>query len=125
MPGLYFYDREVTTIAENLAPSPRGELEITDLNRVYLERGKLCVQLWGRGTAWLDAGTHESLLQAGTFVEAIEQRQGTMIACPEEIAYKMGFIEAKQLEACANEMKNNSYGQYLFEVLKEDRSLWV
>src|SRR5690606_28581592 len=98
VPGLYFYDRQVTEIAEHLEPSPRGELEITDLNRVYQQRGTLRVQLWGRDTAWLDAGTHESLLQAGTFVEAIEQRQGTMIACPEEIAYRLGYIDEDQLE---------------------------
>ncbi len=126
VPGLYYYDRDVTSIAESLKPSPRGELEITDLNRVYQERGQLRVQLWGRGTAWLDAGTHESLLQAGTFVEAIEQRQGTMIGCPEEIAFRMGYIDADQLGELANEMKTNSYGQYLLDVLKEDgRRLWV
>ncbi len=119
VPGLYFYDKEVVNIAENLAPSPRGELEITDLNRVYLNRKKLSVQLWGRGVAWLDAGTHESLLQAQVFVQAIEERQGMMIACPEEIAYRMGYIDAGQLEALANEMKSNSYGQYLLQLLKD------
>ena len=98
VPGLYFYDEQVTEMAENLKPSPRGELEITDLNRIYMERGELNVQLWSRGMAWLDAGTHESLLQAGTFVEAIEERQGMMIGCPEEIAWKMGFIDAAKLE---------------------------
>lgn len=119
VPGLYFYDKDVVNIAENLAPSPRGELEITDLNRVYLNRKKLSVQLWGRGVAWLDAGTHESLLQAQVFVQAIEERQGMMIACPEEIAYRMGYINAGQLEALANEMKSNSYGQYLLQLLKD------
>lgn len=122
VPGLYFYDKQVTAIAEDLKPSPRGELEITDLNRVYMDRGKLNVKLWSRGTAWLDAGTHESLLQAGTFVEAIEERQGMMISCPEEIAYKMGFIDAGQLEQAAESMKSNSYGQYLFQLLNEKRN---
>ena len=126
VPGLYFYDGDVVEMAENLEPSPREELEITDLNRRYMEQGRLKVQLWGRGTAWLDAGTHESLLQAGTFVEAIEQRQGMMIACPEEIAYKMGCIDAAQLQKLGEEMQNNSYGQYLLGLLKEDpRALWI
>ena len=126
VPGLYFYDQHVTTVAENLKPSPRGELEITDLNREYLKQGKLRVQLWGRGVAWLDAGTHESLLQAGVFVEAIEERQGVMIACVEEIAYRMGFIDAAQLEKLATEMKSNTYGQYLLRLLKEDlREPWL
>ena len=119
VPGLYFYDNEVVDIATNLKPSPRGELEITDVNKVYLDRGDLMVQVWGRGLAWLDAGTHESLLQASTFVQTIEDRQGTMISCPEEIARRMGFINDKQLEKLANEMKNNSYGQYLFDLLKD------
>ncbi len=122
VPGLYFYDKDVTAIAEDLKPSARGELEITDLNRVYMDRGKLNVKLWSRGTAWLDAGTHESLLQAGTFVEAIEERQGMMISCPEEIAYKMGFIDAAKLEQAAESMKSNSYGQYLFQLLHEKRN---
>ncbi len=119
VPGLYFYDKSVVSLAENLKPSPRGELEITDLNRLYLRQGKLKVQLWGRGVAWLDAGTFESLLQAQVFVQAIEERQGVMIACPEEIAYRMNFIDAAQLERLATEMKSNSYGEYLFRVLKE------
>jgi len=119
VPGLYFYDHNVVSIAENLQPSPRGELEITDLNRVYLQQGKLRVQLWGRGLAWLDAGTYESLLQAQVFVQAMEDRQGVMIACVEEIAYRMGFINAGQLEKLAQELKSNSYGQYLQQVLKE------
>ena len=119
VPGLYFYDNDVVDIATNLKPSPRGELEITDVNKAYLQRGDLMVQVWGRGLAWLDAGTHESLLQASTFVQTIEDRQGTMISCPEEIAWRMGFIDDKQLEKLANEMKNNSYGQYLFDLLKD------
>lgn len=120
VPGLYFYDKEVTAIAEDLEPSPRGELEITDLNRVYMDRGKLNVKLWSRGTAWLDAGTHESLLQAGTFVEAIEQRQGMMIGCPDEIAWRMKFIDDDQLAERAEMMKNNGYGQYLRGILDDD-----
>ncbi|MEO1237868.1 MAG: glucose-1-phosphate thymidylyltransferase RfbA, partial [Planctomycetota bacterium] len=120
VPGLYFYDHNVTAIAEDLEPSPRGELEITDLNRVYMERGKLSVKLWSRGTAWLDAGTHESLLQAGTFVEAIEQRQGTMIGCPEEIAWRMNFIDDAQLAALAKPMAKIEYGQYLQQLLTDD-----
>ena len=119
VPGLYFYDQQVTEMAENLKPSPRGELEITDLNRIYMERGELNVQLWSRGMAWLDAGTHESLLQAGTFVEAIEERQGMMIGCPEEIAWKMGFIDAAKLEEHAETMKSNGYGQYLKQLLAD------
>ena len=119
VPGLYFYDQNVTAIAESIEPSPRGELEITDINRTYMERGKLNVQLWSRGTAWLDAGTHESLLQASNFVETIEQRQGMMIFCPEEIAWKMGFIDDDQLEALAGAMKSNDYGQYLYEILRD------
>jgi glucose-1-phosphate thymidylyltransferase len=126
VPGLYFYDKEVVSIAENLKPSPRGELEITDLNREYLKAGKLRVTLWGRGVAWLDAGTFESLLQAGVFVQAIEERQSVMIACPEEIAFRMGFIDAAQLEKLGNEMKSNSYGEYLLRLLKDDSlSMWV
>jgi len=123
VPGLYFYDKDVVAIAENLRPSPRGELEITDLNRVYLERGKLSVQVWGRGMAWLDAGTHESLLQAQVFVQTVEQRQGLMVACPEEIAYRRGFIDERQVHTLAQEMKNNEYGQYLLQLLKEDGHL--
>ncbi len=120
VPGLYFYDDQVTAIAEDLKPSPRGELEITDLNRAYMDRGKLNVKLWSRGTAWLDAGTHESLLQAGTFVEAIEQRQGTMIACPEEIAWHMNFIDDAQLRKLAEPMAKIEYGQYLLHLLEDD-----
>jgi len=120
VPGLYFYDRDVVNVAESLAPSPRGELEITDLNRVYMERDKLRVQIWGRGMAWLDAGTHESLLQAQVFVQAVEQRHGLMIACPEEIAWRMGYIDAAQLERLAEPMAGNEYSQYLLQILKDD-----
>ncbi len=118
VPGLYFYDGQVGDIAANLAPSPRGELEITDLNRVYLERGQLRVDQLGRGTAWLDAGTHESLLQASMFVQAIQDRQGMMISCPEEIAWRMGFIDDAQLARLGQVMKGNQYGQYLLGLTK-------
>jgi glucose-1-phosphate thymidylyltransferase len=117
--GLYFYDPSVVEIAANLRPSARGELEITDVNRVYLERNALSVQVMGRGTAWLDTGTHESLLEAAHFIETIERRQGLKIACPEEIAYRMGYIDAARLERLAEPMKKNSYGQYLLEVLRD------
>jgi glucose-1-phosphate thymidylyltransferase len=117
--GLYFYDARVTEIAASLAPSDRGELEITDVNRRYLELGALSVEVMGRGTAWLDTGTHESLLEASHFIETIELRQGLKIACPEEIAYRMGYIDAGALERLAEPMKKNSYGQYLFAVLKD------
>ena len=105
--------------AASLEPSARGELEITDVNRKYLERGNLKVEVMGRGTAWLDTGTHESLLEAAHFIETIERRQGLKIACPEEIAYRMGYIDAAQLEKLAAPMKKNTYGQYLLAVLKE------
>ena len=118
--GLYFYDADVVGLAAGLTPSKRGELEITDLNTLYLEQQALNVQLLGRGTAWLDTGTHESLLQAATFIEAIEQRQGLKVACIEEIAYRMHYIDADQLEQLALPMKNNKYGQYLLDVLDED-----
>jgi glucose-1-phosphate thymidylyltransferase len=117
--GLYFYDARVTQIARDLKPSARGELEITDVNRRYLEAGTLEVEVMGRGTAWLDTGTHESLLEAAHFIETIERRQGLKIACPEEIAYRMGYIDAAQLERLADPMKKNSYGQYLMEVLRD------
>jgi glucose-1-phosphate thymidylyltransferase len=117
VPGIYFYDGQVSDIAARLRPSPRGELEITDLNRVYLERGQLRVEMIGRGSAWLDAGTHESLLQAANFVQAVEERQGLMIACPEEIAYRLDFITADQLRALARPMAGNGYGAYLLRLL--------
>ena len=117
--GIYFYDRDVVRIAESLKPSARGELEITDLNRRYLEAGKLNVEIMSRGMAWLDTGTHESLLEAGLFVHTIERRQGLDIACPEEIAYRQGFIDAAQLEALAHPIAKSSYGQYLLNLLRE------
>jgi glucose-1-phosphate thymidylyltransferase len=117
--GLYFYDEQVADIAAGLSRSARGELEITDLNNVYLAQRALRVELLGRGNAWLDTGTHESLLQAATFIEAIEQRQGLKIACIEEIAYRMGYISAMQLEQLALPMSKNNYGAYLLELLKE------
>ena len=116
VPGIYFYDPSVVQLAANLQPSKRGELEITDLNRLFLERGDLRVETMGRGTAWLDAGTHESLLQAANFIQAVQERQGMMISCPEEIAYRMGFIDKAQLLQLAGKLKNNSYGQYLFDL---------
>ncbi|MGE5616959.1 MAG: glucose-1-phosphate thymidylyltransferase RfbA [Bacillota bacterium] len=117
--GLYFYDERVSEIAAGLAPSPRGELEITDVNRRYLEEGRLSVEVMGRGTAWLDTGTHESLLEASHFIETIERRQGLKIACPEEIAYRMGYIDGAQLERLADPMRKSSYGQYLLAVLRD------
>jgi glucose-1-phosphate thymidylyltransferase len=117
--GIYFYDERVADIAAALEPSARGELEITDVNRRYLEAGTLSVEVMGRGTAWLDTGTHESLLEAAHFIETIERRQGLKIACPEEIAYRMGYIDAGQLERLAEPMKKNSYGQYLLAVLRD------
>ena len=117
--GLYFYDQQVVDIASSLKPSARGELEITDLNRRYLEQGQLNVEVMGRGTAWLDTGTHESLLEASTFIQIIEKRQGLKIACVEEIAYRLGYIDAAQLERLAAPMRNNGYGQYLLSVLHD------
>jgi glucose-1-phosphate thymidylyltransferase len=119
VPGIYLYDSQVVEIAASLKPSARGELEITDLNRVYLDRGELRVELLGRGIAWLDAGTHESLLQAANFVQTVEERQGLMISCPEEIAYRLGYIGAEQLRSLAQEMAHNGYGNYLLRLLDE------
>jgi len=117
--GLYFYDSQVVDIASGLQPSARGELEITDVNSIYLDQNNLKVELLGRGTAWLDTGTHEALLQAATYIEAIEQRQGLKISCIEEVAYRMGYISAAQLEQLAQPLAKNSYGHYLLEILKE------
>jgi glucose-1-phosphate thymidylyltransferase len=117
--GLYFYDKQVCDIAANLKPSARGELEITDVNKQYLAQGQLNVEVMGRGHAWLDTGTHESLLEASMFIETIEKRQGLKVACPEEIAYRMGYISAQQVEAIANQYKSNGYGQYLLRMLHE------
>ena len=118
VPGLYFYDNSVLEVAKNLKPSPRGEYEITDVNRYYLEQGKLQVRVLGRGTAWLDTGTHESLLQAGQFIEVIEARQGLKIGCIEEIAWQMGFIGDEQLEKLGNKYIKSGYGEYLLGLLK-------
>jgi glucose-1-phosphate thymidylyltransferase len=117
--GLYFYDDQVVKIAKSLKPSARGELEITDVNKVYLERGQLEVVVMGRGMAWLDTGTHESLMDASLYIQAIEKRQGLMVACPEEIALRSGYITADQVERIGNSMKNNSYGAYLLQLLRE------
>lgn len=113
VPGIYFYDNQVVNFAEALEPSARGEIEITDLNRIYLERKQLKVKLFGRGVAWLDAGTHESLIQAGEFIQTIQERQGLMISCPEEIAFRMGFITKEQLLELAKTLSGNSYGEYI------------
>jgi len=118
IPGIYFYDDKVVELARRLKPSARGEIEITDLNKAYLEAGKLRVAVMGRGVAWLDAGTHESLLQAASFVQTVEDRQGLMISCPEEIAHRMGYIDDAQLRALAQPMAGNSYGAYLLGLLK-------
>jgi glucose-1-phosphate thymidylyltransferase len=117
--GLYFYDNQVCDITDNIKPSARGELEITDVNNVYLERSQLQVELMGRGIAWLDTGTHDSLLDAGQFIATIEKRQGQKVACPEEIAYRRGYIDAAQLERLAEPLKKNAYGQYLLQLLND------
>lgn len=116
--GLYFYDNQVVELAKGLKPSPRGELEITDLNRLYLEKEQLNVQLMGRGYAWLDTGTHDSLLEAGQFIATLEQRQGLKVACPEEIAFRSGWIDAAQVEQLAKPLLKNGYGKYLMQLLK-------
>ena len=117
--GLYFYDDQVVKIAKSLKPSARGELEITDVNKAYLEQSQLHVVVMGRGMAWLDTGTHESLMEASLYIQAIEKRQGLMVACPEEIAFRSGYITAEQVEKIGNSMKNNSYGAYLLQLLRE------
>ena len=119
--GLYFYDDQVVDFAASLKPSTRGELEITDLNRLYMEAGCLNVQVMSRGMAWLDTGTHDSLLDAGLFVQTIERRQGLMIACPEEIAYRLGYIDTDQLDALAYPVRKSGYGQYLLALKNEPR----
>ena len=119
VPGVYFYDSQVVAIAENLKPSARGELEITDLNRAYMLQGKLRVRLLGRGIAWLDAGTPEGLMQAGNFVQTVQERQGMMIACPEEIAYRTGFIDREQLRSLATGMPENGYREYLLHMIRD------
>ena len=120
VPGIYFYDGQVVEIASQLKPSARGEIEITDLNCVYLDRGQLQVEVLGRGVAWLDAGTHGSLLQAANFVQAVEERQGMMISCPEEIAFGLGYLDKAQLRALAEAMNHNEYGAYLLRLLEEN-----
>jgi glucose-1-phosphate thymidylyltransferase len=120
--GLYFYDNRVLEVARKLKPSPRGELEITDVNSAYLVDGDLHVEILGRGMAWLDTGTHESLLQASTFIQAIEQRQGLKVSCPEEVAYKMGWIKAEDVLTIARSMEKNEYGQYLQRLIEEDEA---
>jgi glucose-1-phosphate thymidylyltransferase len=120
IPGIYFYDSQVVSLAENLKPSKRGEIEITDLNRAYLEKSQLKAKLFGRGVAWLDAGTHDSLLQASMFIEAIQQRQGLMISCPEEIAYRKGYITREQLCELGKTLAGNSYGEYILDIAQQD-----
>lgn len=117
--GIYFYDAQVVGVAEGLKPSPRGELEITDVNKWYLERGELRTELLGRGMAWLDTGTHDSLLEASMFIQTIEKRQGLKVACPEEIAYRQGYIDAEQLRSLAAKIAKSTYGQYLLRVLED------
>lgn len=121
--GLYFYDNQVVDIADNLEPSARGELEITDVNRIYLERGKLNVEIMGRGYAWLDTGTHDSLQEASSFISTLQKRQGLMVSCPEEIAWRKGWIDAARIEKLAHTMAKNGYGQYLLRLLKKGWAL--
>ena len=123
VPGLYFYDREVVEVAKNIQPSPRGELEITDVNMHYLRQGRLTVELLGRGFCWMDTGTHESLQHASGYIEAVQERQGLKVACIEEIAYKQGYIDAAQLERLAAPMLKNQYGRYLMELLEEKHAV--
>lgn len=123
VPGLYFYDNDVVEIAKNLKPSTRGELEITDVNQTYLNQGKLKVAVLGRGVAWLDTGTHKSLMQAGQFIEVIEERQGLKIGCIEEVAYEQGFIDAAQLERLAHQYLKSGYGEYLLNLLQQEREI--
>ena len=120
VPGIYFYDNQVVKTAESVKPSARGEIEITDLNKIYLERRQLKVRIFGRGVAWLDAGTHESMLQAAMFIEAIQNRQGLMISCPEEIAFRMGYIDKDQLRKLGQALYGNSYGEYLLEIAEKE-----
>ncbi|MBA4003054.1 MAG: glucose-1-phosphate thymidylyltransferase, partial [Delftia sp.] len=117
--GLYFYDNQVVELAKSIKPSARGELEITDLNRLYLDKGQLNVELMGRGYAWLDTGTHDSLLEAGQFIATLQQRQGLKVSCPEEIAFRQGWIDRAQLETLGQALAKNGYGQYLLQILKE------
>lgn len=123
VPGLYFYDERVVEVAKNVMPSPRGELEITDVNNFYLKDGSLKVQTLSRGTAWLDTGSHDSLLDASHFIATIEKRQGLKVCCPEEIAFRLGYISAEQLEALAKPMKKNGYGRYLYSILEERKQI--
>lgn len=120
IPGIYFFDGRAAECARQVEPSARGELEITDVQRAYMERGELRAEVLGRGVAWLDAGTHQSLMQAAQFVQAVQERQGLMISCPEEIAFRLGFIDSTQVKALANEMGNNQYSEYLLNLVQED-----